>query len=128
MQICLLTEKVKHPGFVPDCRLHKHLSRGDALQAAADGKVTFVSPRAVVAVGSVPLSGYWYDDAVRRSDRYLGTAKSGPVRTRQLVTFMPRKVKHTVSDIGACGAHGRSMTAKTVNAVSPATNRVRDQE
>jgi hypothetical protein len=93
-----------------------------------DGKVVFVNPRAVVAVDSVPLSGYWYDNAVRKDDRHPGTAKSGLVRTRQLLNFMPRGMKHAVRDVEACGAHGRSMTAKAVNAASLATNRVREQE
>jgi hypothetical protein len=128
MQICLLSaaeaKKVHDPVFVPDCHFHKHVSQQDAHQAAADGKVRFVSRRAVVAVDSVTLCGYWYDDAVRKSAGYLGTARSGPVRTRQLVNFMPRGMKHAVRDIEACGAHGRVVTAKTVNAVSPVTNRV----
>jgi len=104
MQVCQLTaaeaERLHDPGFVPDCHFHGHLSKRDAQQAAADGKVKFVSPRAVVAVGfATPLSGYWYDKVVKKNDRYLGSAKSGTaqsgwVRTHQLVNFMPRAMKH----------------------------------
>jgi hypothetical protein len=88
-------------------------------------------------VGSVPLPGYWYDKAVEKNDRYLGTAKSGPdpsmaksgaVRTRQLLNFMPRAMRHKVKHVGAGGSHGHLMTAKAVNDVSTATNRAGDQE
>ncbi len=117
MQICLLSEaeaqRIQDPNFVPDCHSHDHLSKADAHQAAADEKVRFVSPRAVVAV-SVPLSGYGYDSAVRKNDRYLGTARSGGVRTAQLVKVMPRGMKRRVKDVGACGAHGR-LTARAVD-------------
>jgi hypothetical protein len=119
MQICQLTgaeaDRVEHFGFVPDCHFHGHLSKGDAHQLAADGKVRFVSSRAVVAVGSASVSGYWYDKAVKKSDRHPGTAKSGPVRTRQLLKFMPRTMKHTVRDIKACGARRRQMSAAATN-------------
>jgi hypothetical protein len=132
MQICQLSaaeaQRVHDPDFVPDCRLHKHLPRRDAEQAAADGRVRFVSRRAVVADSSAPLSGYWYDSAVRKNDRYLGAAKSGPVRTVQLVSFMPRGMKRRVRDVGACGAHGRLVNARTVNASPQATNLGGDQE
>jgi hypothetical protein len=98
MQICQLSaaeaERVPDPCFVPDCHFHKHLSKSDADQAAADGKVRFVNRRAVVAVGSVPLPWYWYDKAVQKNDRNLGIAKSGPVSTLQLLNFMPRGLKH----------------------------------
>jgi hypothetical protein len=117
MQICQLTgadaDSIEHSGFVPDCHFHAHLSKSDAHQLAADGKVRFVNNRAVVAVGSV--SGYWYDKAVRKHDRHLGTAQSGPVRTRQLLNFMPRAMKHTVRDIEACGARRRQMSAAAIN-------------
>ncbi len=130
MKICLLSaaeaQKAHDPDFVPDCHSHDHLSKRDAHQAAADGKVRFVSRRAVVAVSSA-LSGYWYDRAVRKNDRYLGTAKSGPVRTTQLLKSMPRGMKRRVRDVGACGAHGRLMTARAVNAPSLATNCGGDQ-
>lgn len=119
MQICQLTgteaDRVEHSGFVPDCHFHGHLSKGDAHQLAADGKVRFVSSRAVVAVGSAAVSGYWYDKAVKKSDRHPGTGKSGPVRTRQLLKFMPRTMKHTVRDIEACGARRRQMSAAATN-------------
>jgi hypothetical protein len=132
MQICQLTaaeaERVQHSGFVPDCHFHRHLSKRDADQAAADGKVRFVNRRAVVAAGSALLPGYWYDKAVQTNDRHLGIAKSGPVSTFQLLKFMPRGMKHRVRDIGACGAHGHLMTAKAVNEASPATNHAGDQE
>jgi hypothetical protein len=107
MQICLLCEaevqKAQNPDFVPDCHSHDHLSKPDARQAAADGKVRFVSPRAVVVVSPVPLTGYWYDEAVNKNDRYLGTAKSGQVRTTQLLKFMPRGRKRRVTAIGLVG-------------------------
>jgi hypothetical protein len=119
MQICQLTgleaDRVEHSGFVPDCHFHGHLSQGDARQLAADGKVRFVNSRAVVAVGSASMSGYWYDKAVRKHDRHLGTAQSGPVRTCQLLNFMPRAMKHTVKDIEACGARLRRMSATATN-------------
>lgn len=124
MQICQLTgaeaDRVQHSGFVPDCHFHGHLSKGDAYQLAADGKVRLVSSRAVVAVGSASVSGYWYDKAVKKSDRHQGTAKSGTaqsgwVRTHQLVNFMPRAMKHTVKDIEACGARRRLMSAAAIN-------------
>jgi len=117
MQICQLTgaeaDRVEHSGFVPDCHFHGHLSKGDAHQLAADGKVRFVNSRAVVAMDSVPLSKHWYDEAAKKNDgRYLGTAKSGTaqsgwVHTHQLVKFMPRGMKHKVRDIRACGARQR---------------------
>jgi hypothetical protein len=91
---------MKDHDFIPDCHLHKHLSKKDADQAAAEGKVRFINHRAVVAAVSTPLSGYWYDNAVKKDDRYLGTAPSGPVRTMQLVNFMPRGMKPLVRDIG----------------------------
>jgi hypothetical protein len=132
LQICQLTaaeaERVQDPGFLPDCHFHEHLSRCEAAQAVADGKLRFVSRRAVVAVGSVPLSAYWYDEAIKKNDRHLGMAKSGAVRTRQLLNFMPRAMRRKVRHVAACGAHGRVVTAKAVNAVSPVTNRLRDQE
>ncbi len=116
MQICQLSraeaQRAQDAGFVPDCRTHKHLSKREADQAASNGKVRFLNRRAVVAVDSVPLSGYWYDDAVNRNDRYLGGAKSGGVRTMQLLNFMPRGIEHRVRDIGASGARGRLMTAR----------------
>ena|ERR1700692_2296586 len=98
MQICQVSpneaEKIRGTGFVPDCHLHKHLSRRDADQAAADGRVRFINRRAVVAVGQAPLSGYWYDVAVKRKDgRNWARAQSGLVRTMQLVNFMPRQIK-----------------------------------
>ena len=100
MQICQLSkseaEKMQHPGFVPDCHSHPHLSKRDAKQAEADGRVRFVSPRAVVPVGPPPGSEYWYDRSVGRNDRYLGAARSGVVRTLQLLSFMPR-ARHKVS-------------------------------
>ena len=132
MQICQLSEgeaeRLQHLKFVPDCHLHKHLSKREAEQAAADGTVRFVSRRSVVAVGPVSPCGYWYDSAVRRNDRYLGTA--GAVLTMQLVNFMPRGLKHRVRDMGACGAHGRSMTAKAINQarISQQNDRVGGQE
>jgi hypothetical protein len=97
MQICQLSideaNKIQSTGLVPNCRLHKHLSRRDADRAAADGKVRFVTRRAVVAVDQAPLSGYWYDVAVQRKDgQYWGRAQSGLVRTMQLVNFMPRGI------------------------------------
>lgn len=108
MQICQLSaaeaQRIHDSDLVPDCRFHKHLPKRDAEQAAADGKVRFLSPRAVVAVSSAPLSGYWYDGAVRKNDRYLGTAKSGQVRTTQLLKFMPRGMKRRVRAVRACGA------------------------
>jgi hypothetical protein len=132
MQICLLSvaeaQKVQDPDFVPDCHLHKHLSIRDAHQAAANGQVRFVSPRAVVAVAPVPLSGYWYDAAVRKNDRYLGRVKSGPVRTTQLVKFMPRGMNRRLRGVEAYGAHGRLMTSRAVNTPSSATNRGGDHE
>ena len=132
MQVCQLSEReaerMQHPGFVPDCHLHKHLSRRDANQAAADGKVRFITRRAVVAVSPVLLSTYWYDDAVKRKDRYLGTAQSGTVRTTQLISFMPRGMKHRVRDIEACGAHDRLMTVRAVNDVSATNDRIGGQE
>ena len=43
MQICQLTgaeaDRVEHSAFVPDCHFHGHLSKSDAHQLAADGKV-----------------------------------------------------------------------------------------
>lgn len=98
MQICQLTgaqaASLEHTGFVPACHFHGHLSKSDAHKLAADGKVRFVNSRAVVAVSSVPLSGYWYDKAVEKDDRrYLGVAISGPVRTHKLINFMPRATK-----------------------------------
>jgi hypothetical protein len=118
VQICQLSksefEKMQHLGFVPDCHSHAHLSKRDAEQAYADGRVKRVSRRAVVVVGPPPGSEYWYDKTVRRNDRYVAAARSGAVRTMQLVNFMPR-AKHKVYGIGACGAHGCSMTAKAVN-------------
>jgi len=97
MQVCQVSraeaEKIQSSGFVPDCHFHEHFSKRDADRAAADGRVRFISRRAVVAVGAAPLSGYWYDGAVKRNDRYLGTAQSGAVRTVQLVNFMPRRIK-----------------------------------
>jgi hypothetical protein len=132
MKICLLpgaeAKRVEDHGFSPDCHLHEHMSQRDARQAAADGKVRFVSRRAVVPVGSVSLAGYWYDDAVNRNDRYLGIAQSGGVRTTQLVNFMPRGMKHKVRYVRACGAQGRLMPAKAVNAAVPATDCVGNQE
>jgi hypothetical protein len=135
MQICQLStveaEKVKHFGCVPDCRLHTHISQGDAQLLSESGKVRFISRRAVVAVSPVSLSTYWYDRAVKTEGRYLGTAQSGTVRTTQLVNFMPRGMKHRVRDIEACGAHGRLMTAKTVNEaprVSATNDRIGAQE
>jgi hypothetical protein len=116
MKICLLDEaevqKAQDPDFVPDCHSHDHLSKPDARQAAADGKVRFVSPRAVVVLSPVPLTGYWYDEAVNKNDRYLGTAKSGQVRTTQLLKFMPRGRKRRVTAIGACGAETRGTSQK----------------
>lgn len=135
MQICQLAEveaeRMQHLDFVPDCHLHSHLSRRDAERAVADGRVRFISRRAVVVMGPRPLSGYWYDDAVKRDDRYLATAQSADIRTTQLVNFMPRGMKHKVRDIEACGAHGRSMTAKAVNEtphVSATNDRIGGQE
>lgn len=135
MQICQLSggeaERMKQINFVPDCHLHEHLSKRDAEQAVADGRARFVSHRAVVAVAPRPLCEYWYDAAVQRNDRYLGTARSGAVRTRQLVSFMPRGMNHRVRDIEACGAHGRSMTAKAINEtphVSATNDRIGGQE
>jgi hypothetical protein len=98
LQICQVSpdeaEKIQNTGVVADCHFHKHLSRGDADQAVADGRVRFINRRAVVAVGQAPLSGYWYDVAVKRENgRYLGGAQSGLVRTLQLVNFMPRGIK-----------------------------------
>src|SRR5437762_12824891 len=119
MQICQLTgaeaDRVEHSAFVPDCHFHGHLSKSDAHQLAADGKVRFVNSRAVVAVGSASVSGYWYDKAAKKSDRHPGTAQSGPVRTRQLLNFMPRAMKHTVKAIEACGARLRRMSAAATN-------------
>jgi hypothetical protein len=111
---------VEHDGVRPDCDQHGHLSRGDAQQRVDAGKARFVSSRAVVAVGSASVSGYWYDKAVKKSDRHQGTAKSGTaqsgwVRTHQLVNFMPRAMKHTVKDIEACGARRRLMSAAAIN-------------
>jgi hypothetical protein len=132
MQICLVDaaegKKIQLSGYVPDCHFHQHISERDAHQADADGKVRFVSPRAVVAVDSFPLCGYWYDAAVNRNDRYQGTAQSGGFATKQLVNFMPRGTKHKVRDIAAHGAHGRLMTAKAVNVQSPITKSLADQE
>ena len=119
MQICQLSKgeakQMKYLGVLPDCHLHTHLSKRDAEQAVADGRVKVVSRRAVEVVGPRPIAGYWYDMAVQRNDRYLGTAQSGAVRTTQMVNFMPRGMKHRVRDIEACGAHGHSLTAKAVN-------------
>ena len=119
MQICQLSEaqaqKLQILGLAPDCHSHKHISKADAHQAAADGRVRFVSPRTVVAVDSLSLGGYWYDAAVNRDDRYLCTAQSGAFQTKQLVNFMPRGMKHKVRDIAAHSAHGRLMTSKAVN-------------
>jgi len=157
MQICLLSaaeaKGVEDHGFSPDCHLHKHLSKWDARQAAADGRIRSVNHRAVFAViadtdspksaeasrltsgateadtqawGS--LSNYWYDDAVNWNDRYLGTAQSGGVRTTQLMNFMPRGMKHKVRGVRARGAQGRLMPAKAVNAAVPATDCVGNQE
>jgi|SRR5579863_2512356 len=132
MQVCQLStaeaERVKDLAFVPDCRFHKHLSKQDAEKAGADGRVKFVSRRAVVALGPVPLSGYWYDHAVYRNDRYLGTAQSGPVRTNQLLKFMPRGMKRRVRDVGACGTHGRLMNVRAVNVRSEQTSPRGNQE
>jgi hypothetical protein len=98
MQICQLTgaeaERVERSSCVPDCHFHGHLSKSDAHQLAADGKVRFVNSRAVVAVGSASVSDYWYDEAAKKDGRYLGTAQSGPVRTHQLLNFMPCAMKH----------------------------------
>jgi len=132
LRICQLTraegEMVEHHGFRPDCNQHGHLSRGDAQRRVDAGNSRFVSRRAVVVVSSVPPPGKWYDEAVEKNDRHLGIAKSGRVSTFQLLNFMPRGLKHRVRGVGARGAHGRLMTAKAVNDVSPATNRVGDQE
>lgn len=132
MQYCLLSaaeeQNIQTPGFAPDCHSHKHISKRDARQAEADGKVRFVSPRAVVAVDSLSLRGYWYDAAVNRDDCYLSTARSGDVQTTQLVNFMPRGMKHKDRNIAAHGAHGRLMTAKAVNVQSPITKSLADQE
>jgi hypothetical protein len=112
---------VEHHDFRPDCNHHGHFSKGEARELINAGKVRFVSPRAVVAVSSGPLPGYWYDEVAKKDDRrYLGTAKSGTAqlgwaRTHQLVNFMPRAMKHTVKDIEACGAHQRRMSAIAVN-------------
>lgn len=124
MQICRLSAiegmRLQRSTFVPDCRLHCHLSKKDANELAAAGRVAFVSERAVVVVGPSPLSGYWYDEVTKKDDHhYLGTAKSGTAhlgwaRTRQLVNFMPRGMKHTVKGIEACGARQRRMSATTV--------------
>lgn len=85
---------VEHHGFRPDCSRHGHFSRVEARKLIDAGNVRSVSPRAVVAVSSAPLSGYWYDKAVEKDDRrYLGLANSGPVRTHQLINFMPRATK-----------------------------------
>ncbi len=124
-------EKVKHFGCVPDCRLHTHISQGHAELLSESGKVRFISRRVVVAVSPVSLSTYWYDRAVKTEGRYLGTARSGAVRTRQLVNFMPCGMKHRVRDIKACGAHGRSMIAKAINEtphVSATNDRIGGQE
>jgi hypothetical protein len=111
MQYCMLSaaeaQNIQSPGFAPDCRSHKHISKRDAHQAEADGKVRFVSPRTVVAVDSLLLREDWYDAAVNRDDCYLSTARSGAVQTTQLVNFMPRGMKHKVRNIAAHGAHGR---------------------
>jgi hypothetical protein len=93
MQICQVSpieaKGMLSSGLV-DCRLHKHLSRRDADQAVADGIAVYVSDRMISVVGLNPLSGHWYDKAVAKNDRYLGTAQSGAYRTLQLVNFMPR--------------------------------------
>lgn len=128
MQICHLSksdaERIQHPGFVPDCHFHDHLSRKDADQAVADGRVRFISRRAVVAVGPAPLSGHWYDEAVGRPGRNLGTARSGAVRTMQLLDFLPRGLKHKVRNIKARGARRRRLvTTKTANNISALKNR-----
>lgn len=128
MQICLLSaaeaQRLQDPGFVPACDSHKHLSKRDADRAVAEGNARFINHRAVVTVGPVSLSGYWYDSAVQRNDRYLGTAKSGGVCTRQLVNFMPRAMKHKTRDLRACGARSRSMNVKVVNAFRQAMDHV----
>jgi hypothetical protein len=104
---------VEHHGFRPDCNRHGHFSKSEARELIDAGKVRFASPRAVVAVSSVPLPGYWYDEVAKKDDRrYLGTAKSGTAqlgwaRTHQLVNFMPRGMKHKVRDIRACSARQR---------------------
>jgi hypothetical protein len=123
MQICQLSEgeaeRVQYLKFVPDCHLHKHLSKRDAEQAAADGTLRFISQRAVVAVGPVSPCGYWYDASDKGNDRDMGTARSGAVRTTQIVNFMPRGMKHRVRDIAAWGAQGRSMTPKAIQRNTP---------
>lgn len=98
MRICQLTraegEMVEYHDFRPDCNRHGHFSKREARELIEAGKVRFVSPRAVVAVNSVPPPGRWYDLAVKRNDRHFGIAKSGPVSTFQLLNFMPRGMKH----------------------------------
>jgi hypothetical protein len=84
---------VEHHDFRPDCNHHGHFSKGEARELVDAGKVKFVSPRAVVAVSSVPPPGRWYDQAVKKDDRYLGVAKSGSVSTFQLLNFLPRGMK-----------------------------------
>lgn len=126
MQICQLSAvegaRLRHSTFLPDCHLHGHLSKKDANELAAAGRVAFVSERAVVVAGPSSLSGYWYDKVAKEgtSDRYWGTAQSrsastGSVGTRQLVNFMPREIKHKVTDIAACGRRRRRMSAAAIN-------------
>ena len=72
---------MEHHAFRPDCSRHGHFSKSEARELINAGKVRFVSPRAVVAVSSVPPSGYWYDEVAKKDDRrYLGTARSGTAR------------------------------------------------
>ena len=113
MQICQLTidevRKIEYPGYIPDCHLHAHLSKGDAQKLANEGRFRFFGPRKLVPVGiSSPqeLSDYLYRKLVVCKDdgQYWGTA--GQVRTKQLVNFMPRGPKHKFR-IGASGSRGR---------------------
>lgn len=104
MQMCLLNateaEKVERGGIVPDCHLHRHISKRDAKQLIDAGQVKSVNARAVATVGppSSSATEYWYDRAVRTDDRYFGIARAEPgrgFRAFQLLNYMPR-VKKTM--------------------------------
>jgi hypothetical protein len=118
LQICQLTsaeaEKIQR-GLVVDSHLHSHLSRNDARQLVENGRVRFINERAVVPVGCALLSDYWYDWAVLKNDRHWATVGSGPVTTRQMVSYMPKR-KHKVKRITACGAPACRQSVRAINA------------
>jgi hypothetical protein len=117
VQICQLTpaeaENIQL-GLGVNCHRHPHLSRSDARQLVDSGRVRFLNERAVVPTDRVLLSDYWYDWAVRKNDRHWTTIRSGPVRTRQMVDYMPKR-KHKVKRIKACGAPACRLSVKAVN-------------